>query len=81
MQEWNTSSGHWRSTSPTWDTPRGMGRTPPASPAAAEQPTTVTGEGTAAQPQENGNLGGDDDEEMLIPLEAHSAPEEGSPHE
>jgi hypothetical protein len=55
--------------------------TPPASHAAAEQPTTVTGEGTVAQLQENMNLGGDDDEELLIPLEAHSSPEDGSPRE
>jgi hypothetical protein len=41
----------------------------------------VTGEGTTAQPQENENLGGDDVEKLLIPLEAHAALEEGSSRE
>jgi hypothetical protein len=35
----------------------------------------------AAQPQENGNPEGEDDEELLIPLEVHSALEDGSPRE
>jgi hypothetical protein len=34
-----------------------------------------------AQPQENGNPEGMDDDELLIPLEVHSAPEDGSPRE
>jgi hypothetical protein len=41
----------------------------------------VTGEGKPAQPQENENLGGDNVEELLIPLEAHTALEEGLPRE
>jgi hypothetical protein len=45
------------------------------------QPTTNAVEEIAAQPQENGNLEGEDDDGMLIPLEVHSAPEDGSPHE
>jgi hypothetical protein len=45
------------------------------------QPTTTAVEEIAAQPQENGNLEGEDDDGMLIPLEVHSAPEDGSPHE
>jgi hypothetical protein len=52
--------------------------TPPAPP-VTEQPM-VTAE-AAAQPQENGNPEGKDDDELLIPLEVHSAPEDGSPRE
>ncbi|PUZ75581.1 hypothetical protein GQ55_1G190200 [Panicum hallii var. hallii] len=37
-------------------------------------------EGAVEQPRENGILK-DDEEELLIPLEVHSAPEDGSPHE
>ena len=48
---------------------------------AAEQPTSTAEEGTSAQPQENGNPQDDDGDELLIPLEAHSAPEDGSPRE
>jgi hypothetical protein len=44
-----------------------------------EQPA-ATAE-VAAQPQGNGNPEGEDDNELLIPLEVHSTPEEGSPHE
>jgi hypothetical protein len=53
--------------------------TPPAPPVVTEQPT-ATAE-AAAQPQENGNPKGEDDDELLIPLEMHSAPEDGSPRE
>jgi hypothetical protein len=53
--------------------------TPPAPPVVTEQPA-ATAEG-AAQPQENGNPEGEDDDELLIPLEVHSAPEDGSPRE
>jgi hypothetical protein len=51
--------------------------TPPAPPVVTEQPT-ATAE-AAAQPQENGNPKGEDDDELLIALEVHSAPEDGSP--
>jgi hypothetical protein len=44
------------------------------------EPPTVTAE-AAAQPQENGNPEGEDDDELLIPLEMHSTPEGGSPRE
>jgi hypothetical protein len=44
-----------------------------------EQPT-VTAE-AAAQPQENGNPEGEDDDELLILLEVHSTLEDGSPRE
>jgi hypothetical protein len=53
--------------------------TPPAPPVVTEQPT-ATAE-AAAQPQEDGNPKGEDDNELLIPLEVHSAPEDGSPCE
>jgi hypothetical protein len=52
---------------------------PPAPPVVTEQPV-VTAEATA-QPQENGNPEGEDDDKLLIPLEVHSTPEEGSPRE
>jgi hypothetical protein len=55
--------------------------TPPASPVVTEQPTMTTVEEAAAQPQENGNPEGEDDEELVIPLEVHSAPEDGLPRE
>jgi hypothetical protein len=35
----------------------------------------------AAQPQENGNPEGEHDDELLIPLEEQSTPEDGSPRE
>jgi hypothetical protein len=59
-----------------------MGRTietPPAPPVVTEQPMATTE--AAAQPQENGNPEGEDDEELLIPLKVHSALEDGSPRE
>jgi hypothetical protein len=52
---------------------------PPAPPAVTEQPTTTTE--AAAQPQENGSPEGENDDELLIPLEVHSTPEDGSPRE
>jgi hypothetical protein len=51
---------------------------PPAPPVVTEQPTTTTK--AATQPQENGNPEGENDDELLIPLEVHSTPEDGSPH-
>jgi hypothetical protein len=53
--------------------------TPPAPPVVPEQPTVTTE--AAAQPQDNGNPEGEDDDELLIPLEVHSAREDGSPRE
>jgi hypothetical protein len=52
---------------------------PPAPPVVTEPPTT-TAEATA-QPQENGNPKGENDDELLIPLEVHSTPEDGSSRE
>jgi hypothetical protein len=52
---------------------------PPAPPVVTEPPT-ATAE-AATQPQGNGNLEGEDDDELLIPLEVHLTPEDGSPHE
>jgi hypothetical protein len=52
---------------------------PPAPPVVTEPPTATTE--AAAQPQENGNPEGEDDNELLIPLEMHSTPENGSPRE
>jgi hypothetical protein len=86
MQEWTNS----RTLAPTigeaqvlLGTPLvGWGGTieaPPAPLVVTEQPT-VTAK-AAAQPQENGNPKGEDDDELLIPLEMHSAPEDGSPRE
>jgi hypothetical protein len=52
---------------------------PPAPPIVTEPPA-ATAE-VAAHPQGNGNPEGEDDDELLIPLEVHSTPEEGSPRE
>jgi hypothetical protein len=52
---------------------------PPAPRVVTEQPTATTK--ATAQPQENGNPKGEDDDELLIPLEVHSALEDGSPRE
>jgi hypothetical protein len=52
---------------------------PPAPPVATEPPTTTAE--AATQPQENGNPEGENDDELLIPLEEHSTPEDGSPRE
>jgi hypothetical protein len=51
---------------------------PPAPPVVTEQPTAIA---EAAQPQENGSPEGENDDELLIPLEVHSTPEDGSPRE
>jgi hypothetical protein len=52
---------------------------PPAPPVVTELPTTATE--AAALPQENGNTEGENDDELLIPLEEHSTPKGGSPRE
>jgi hypothetical protein len=52
---------------------------PPAPLAVTDQPT-ATAE-AATQPQENGNPEGEDDDELLIPLEVHSTLEDVSPRE
>jgi hypothetical protein len=52
---------------------------PPAPPVVTEQPT-ATAE-AAAQPQENRNPESENDDKLLIPLEVHSTPEDGSPRE
>jgi hypothetical protein len=52
---------------------------PPAPPAITEPPTMTVE--AATQPQENGNPEGENDDELLIPLEEHSTPEGGSPRE
>jgi hypothetical protein len=51
----------------------------PAPPVVTEPPAATVE--VAAQPQRNGNPEGEDDDELLIPLEVQSTPEEGSPHE
>jgi hypothetical protein len=51
----------------------------PAPPAVTKQPTATTE--VAAQPQRNRNPEGEDDDELLIPLEVHSTPKDGSPRE
>jgi hypothetical protein len=53
--------------------------TPPGPPVVTKPPATTAE--AAAQPQENGNPEGEDDDELLIPLEVHSTPEDGSPCE
>ena len=52
--------------------------TPQAPPESPEGSTATTTREAAAQPLENGNLEGG---ESSVPLEARSAPEEGSPRE
>jgi hypothetical protein len=52
---------------------------PPAPPTVTETPTATTE--AAAQPQENGDPEGGNDDELLIPLEEHSTPEDSSPRE
>jgi hypothetical protein len=49
---------------------------PPTPPVVTEQPATTAE--VAAKPQGNGNPKGEDEDELLIPLEVHSTPEEGS---
>jgi hypothetical protein len=51
-----------------------------APPEGAERSVAAAEEGAVEQPQENGILE-DDEEELLIPLEVHSAPEDSSPRE
>jgi hypothetical protein len=57
----------------------GWGGTIEVPPAVTEPPTTTAE--AAAQPQENGNPEGENDDELLIPLGEHSTPEDGSPRE
>jgi hypothetical protein len=52
----------------------------PLAPPVVTEPPAATAE-VAAQPQGNGNPEGEEDDELLIPLEAHSTPEDGSPRE
>ena len=52
--------------------------TPQALPENPERSTAADGREAATQPLENGNL---EDGELPVPLEARSAPEEGSPRE
>jgi hypothetical protein len=52
---------------------------PPAPPVIIEPPTTTAE--AVVQPQENRNPEGENDDELLIPLEEHSTPEGGSPRE
>jgi hypothetical protein len=86
MQEW-TNSGTpvptIREAQVLLGTPLvGWGETieaPPAPPVVTES-LAATAEVTA-QPQGNGNPEGEDDDELLIPLEVHSTPKEGSPRE
>ena len=54
--------------------------TPQAPPENSERPTAAVEEEAAEQSLENGNLE-DGEQGLLIPLEAHSVPEEGSPRE
>jgi hypothetical protein len=54
--------------------------TPQAPPEDAKRSAAAAEEGAVEQPRENGILK-DDEEELLIPLEVHSALEDGSPHE
>jgi hypothetical protein len=83
MQEWTNSGTAIGEAQVLLGTPLvGWGGTieaPPAPPVVTEQPA-ATAE-VAAQPQGNGNLEGEDHDELLIPLEVHSTPEEGSPRE
>jgi hypothetical protein len=81
-QQRNTRSSHWRRTILLTTPLVGWGGTieaPPAPPVVTEQPA-ATAE-VAAQAQWNENPEGEDDDELLIPLEVHSTPEEGSPRE
>jgi hypothetical protein len=58
----------------------GLFGTPQAPPEGAERLAAAAEEGAVEQPRENGILE-DDEEELLIPLEVHSAPEDESPRE
>jgi hypothetical protein len=52
----------------------------PPTPLVVTEPPATTAE-AAAQPQENGNPEGENDDKLLIPLEEHLTPEGGSPRE
>jgi hypothetical protein len=56
----------------------GLFRTPQAPPEGAKRIAAAVEGGAVEQPRENGILE-DDEEELLIPLEVHSAPEDNSP--
>jgi hypothetical protein len=56
----------------------GLFGTPQAPPEGAERTAAAVEGGAVEQPRENGILE-DDEEELLIPLEVHSAPEDDSP--
>jgi hypothetical protein len=58
----------------------GLFRTPQAPPEGTERTAVAIEGGAVEQPRENGILE-DDEEELLIPLEVHSAPEDDSPRE
>jgi hypothetical protein len=58
----------------------GLFRTPQASPEGAGRTAAAVEGGAVEQPRENGILE-DDEEELLIPLEVHSAPKDDSPRE
>jgi hypothetical protein len=58
----------------------GLFRTPQASPEGAGRTAAAVEGGAVEQPRENRILK-DDEEELLIPLEVHSAPEDDSPRE
>jgi hypothetical protein len=58
----------------------GLFRDPASSTEGAKRSAAATEEGAVEQPRENGILE-DDEEELLIPLEVHSAPKDGSPCE
>jgi hypothetical protein len=82
MQKWTNSGTHVpaiREVPVLLGTPLvgwgGALETPPAPPTVTEQLIVTAVEENAAQPQDNGNLEGEDDDELLIPLEMHSAPE------
>ena len=76
-QKWNASLGNWGKPCPTGDARYRMG-TPQAPPENPEGSTAAVEGEADAQSLENRNL---EDGELFIPLEARSAPEEGSPRE
>jgi hypothetical protein len=85
MQEWTSSGTPVPAIGETqvligtpvigWGGPFGS---PQAPPEGAERSAAAAEEGAVEQPRENGILE-DDEEELLIPLEVHSAPEYGLP--
>jgi hypothetical protein len=56
----------------------GLFGTPQAPPKGAERLAAAAEEGAVEQPRENGILE-DDEEQLVIPLEVHSAPVDSSP--